>query len=200
MKAKMSVILAMAAVVSCQVLVTAAERPPWSVTISPKVLSKYVFPGNGYRLYGDPVVQTGILVSSPYGVYFDLWHSTGLNGKLSDDFDDEVDVGLGWTPVVAPFVFDVGVRYLDEPELFGYSRNDILQSWFETGLPLRWRDTEFVFTPFAKFENYFVPDSGSIYGDSGGNVVSLGLRSTIQTLIDGIEFPASAVSGCRLQK
>lgn len=62
------------------------------ITLTTKSRSAYLG-GNGAIFYGNQVQHSDVWIQWKNGVYLDVWHSVGFNGKR--DFDKEVDWTVG---------------------------------------------------------------------------------------------------------
>lgn len=110
------------------------DETPFSLYVRTDIWSEYVF--EGLKSSDDPVIQTELLLSMPYGFYVDLWHSAGLNDSdLSSDYADELDYTLGWAGTLADLGLgredinvDIGVIYFDLVDIFK-SQDDIIRAY-----------------------------------------------------------------------
>ncbi len=101
-----------------------------SLTISSKVYSKYLGSTTGSICHEDPVLQTDLFFTLPHGLYFDIWHSSGLDGTgLSSDGGDEIDFTVGWTGEIEKLQnikLDLGISYFDCYDLFKMPSGDFI--------------------------------------------------------------------------
>ena len=153
--------------------------PKWSFVITANVRSEYVDP-YGITESNHPVTQSEVTITSPSGVYLDLWHSHQLSrpGDLSYDLGDEVDATIGWSGTLwekKPYSIDIdlGLTYEDYVGL-GKAQGDILLPYLELGHEFDLGKAVTV-EPFVRLE-YSIPVDGNPNGDLSGSFLFLGAK------------------------
>lgn len=156
-------------------------KAKWSFVITTNVRSEYVDP-YGITNTSHPVVQDEVTITSPSGVYVDLWHSHQLArpGVLSYNNGDEIDVSLGWSGTLwdkKPYSIDVdlGITYEDYVGL-GSTSGDILLPYLELGHEFDLGKVSI--EPFVRFE-YAFPVNGNENGNLNGSFLFTGLKVNV---------------------
>ncbi len=144
-----------------EIVITKTLNSDWDITLSGNVWSHYSIDGS---MFADtPVFQPDLWIQHKSGFWFDIWGSVGLGEKTV--FDDELDLGLGWTGDFAGLTLFMGTWYyfLEDSPI-----GDIWGEKLKVSKTLKFGDTLSV-SPFASLTLY--QSSGSV---EGGNFVQLG--------------------------
>lgn len=186
MNMKNALILTLAALIATTVPSGAiAEEepppPPWSVTVEVSASETFLADYNGLIWFDGPVIQTSTTIAHSSGFYLNLWTSTGTDGKWSADWDDELDVNVGWAgPVgLAGIQADLSVGYWDcfqvgSPQNDYTAANIIFSRPFEMG---KWKVTPSALAQFVwAVTDETVMADGTVSDSTGGSVWGVNVK------------------------
>lgn len=142
-------------------------------TLTINVREQY-FGSNRSVFYDGPVSQNDLFLVFPKGFYGDIWWSFGLDNSQSwDDFDDEVDLTLGWARGFRGYNLDVGASYFAIVEILP---SDVWNPYLEINKTFQ-VGSKHSLTPYGKLEYYF-PAEGT--EPARGLIGRLGVRHSLQ--------------------
>jgi len=162
--------------------VAADDAPSWSYLITSNFRSEYV---DEYGIVNTihPVVQTEITITTPCGLYFDLWHSHNLTrpGDFNYNLGDEVDGSIGYSASLwkeKPYSLDIdlGVTYEDYVGL-GSGKGDIILPYLE--LSHEFDLGKLTLAPYVRVE-YALPATGNSNGDLSGSFAFVGVKADVE--------------------
>lgn len=137
---------------------------PWSIILTTNFWSNYSTEG---VIYADVAVfQSDLWIQHESGIFFDLWGSTGIFEEAA--FDDEIDVGIGWTGSIGDIDVTVGIWYFWIEDIVPVA-GDIVRPSLKLSRTFQF-DDNFSVTPFILYNHYHT--LGVI---DGGNAVSTGV-------------------------
>src|SRR3546814_17048371 len=85
-----------------------------AITAYSAVLSAYPVPNLGVLAYDGAVIQSGVTVAFPNGIWFDFWNSTPLprDGRWNlKNYGEEIDVTTGYGGRIGRFDAAISIAY-----------------------------------------------------------------------------------------
>lgn len=146
-----------------------AEDEKVSVSFSSKVWSRYLGSDSAV-VHDEPVLQNDVFVSLANGLYFNVWHSVGLDDTdLSSNFGDELNFTLGWNGNTDKLGLDMGIIYIDGLPVFEMIQGDSLMPYIELNRGFDITD-KYSLTPYIKLELLFPLNGDHSSGDILGGI------------------------------
>lgn len=151
-------------------------EPPFAVSAGISVQDKYIGFSNGAVFYPKAITYGWVnVIHKKSGVYLGVWASTGFNGEYSNNWDDEVDLTLGWSKDLGFATFDISQAYFDCFGVGEVNANDVWKTQVTlTGKP--WTSQFLSIAPYAQYELY-ITDSHSTL--EGGSLYTIGFINQV---------------------
>jgi hypothetical protein len=156
----------------------AALEKPFAVNGGIMVISRYVGFANGAVFYNRPVTYGYLnMTHKQSGFSLGVWASTGFNGSYSNNWDDEIDISLGWSHQFEYGTLSLSQAYFDCFQVGTENANDVYYTNLQFSLPAKQVTSWLTVTPYVQYEIYVTQSDSPT---NGGNVLSVGLNSEIK--------------------
>src|SRR3546814_4918225 len=109
-----------------------------AITAYSAVVSAYPVPNLGVLAYDGAVIQSGVTVAFPNGIWFDFWNSTPLprDGRWNlKNYGEEIDVTTGYGGRIGRFDAAISIAYFASQPL-GKAADDIVEVSPRLSLPV----------------------------------------------------------------
>jgi hypothetical protein len=119
---------------------------------------------NGFLNSDDPVAQLDVTVAFPNDWYVDLWVSAGIGSEFNSNYDDEVDLIVGWgTDLAEDLAFDANLSYIDLISIGEFKDEDFDAFQLELSLTNTYELSETAsVSPYVKTQTLVSPEGDSI--------------------------------------